>query len=246
MNAVFSVIEPLPAAIAPPGPWQPVVTGSAFTAGEQPDVIWQARLPEELGAAQAALHNAATRLRADEQALATVEHRLLQVANGAVSFSTLAPQPEQTLLRFLASVEPASGISFGLRDEIQERWQAAQDQLAALSAQAWETLGSYATVETIQGARLIGRTRINWHGDARSLLIADIDLAQAAIHRQTLALALRSRAALLRMVGLVGRGAAIAATMFTSPAGALLALPAVWQFVQEVLAEVRQSMVSST
>ncbi|MGQ9479772.1 hypothetical protein [Chloroflexus sp.] len=103
------------------------------------------RLPEEPGAAQAALHEAATRLRADEQALATVERRLLQVASGAVSFSTLMPQPEQTLLRLLATVEPASGASFGLRDEIQERWQAAQDQLAALSAQACEALGAYAT-----------------------------------------------------------------------------------------------------
>ncbi|MGQ9479773.1 hypothetical protein [Chloroflexus sp.] len=45
MNAVFSVIEPLPAVIAPLDPWQPVVTGSAFTVGEQPDVVWQARLP---------------------------------------------------------------------------------------------------------------------------------------------------------------------------------------------------------
>lgn len=242
MNAVFTVIEPLPAAIAPPGPWQAQAVGSSFSLAEQPDVIWQARLPDDPAAAQAALRAALAQLGAHEAALATVEQRLQRVASGAISFSTALPPAEQALLNGLWAAQP-EGASFGLSDALQAQWQAAQEQIAALSAQAREALGGYATVETVQGGRLIGRTRINWHGDARSLLRAGIDATQAALHHQTLALALRSRAGLLRLVGLIGRGAAIVATMVASPAGAVMALPAVWQFVQEVLAEVHQPMV---
>lgn len=242
MSAVFTVIEPLPAAIAPPGPWQAQVVGSSFSLGDQPDVIWQAHLPADPAAAQAALRAAAAQLEAQEAALATVTQRLQRVASGAISFSSALPPAEQALLSMLPAIQP-EGASFGLGDTLQEWWQAAQEQIAALSAQAREVLGGYATVETVQSGRLIGRTRINWHGDARSLLITGIDPAHAALHQQTLALALRSRAGLLRLIGLVGRGAAIAAPMVAAPAGAIMALPAVWQFVQEVLAEVRQPMV---
>ncbi|WP_298818791.1 hypothetical protein [Chloroflexus sp.] len=241
MSAGFTLIEPLPMAVAPPGPWQPLATGGAFASGDQMDVIWQAHLPSDLATAQMALRAAQAQLGAHEIALATVEQRLQRLVSGTVSFSVSTPPAEQNLLNVL-SATPASA-SFGLRDEIQERWQAAQEQVIALSAQVWEALTTYATVETVQGGQLIGRTRINWHGDARSLLLAGIDLAQARMHQQTLALALRSRAGLLRLIGLVGRGAAIVASMVASPAGPVLALPAVWQFVQDVLAEVRQPVV---
>ncbi len=247
MNAVFVVIELSPTVVTPPGPWQPLVIGSAFSTGGQPDVVWQARLPDDALAAQAAIHSAMSQLAAQEQALATVEQRLRQVVDGAVSFGTTLPAAEQHLLGWVSMAEQsAGGASFGLHDEAQERWQAAQEQFIALNTQVCEALKSYATVETVHGSRLIARTRVNWFGDVQSWLVTDITPVQATLHHQTLTLALRSRAALLRIIGLVGRGAALIATMVASPISALMALPASWQFVQEVLAEVRQSMVSST
>jgi hypothetical protein len=249
MNAVFVVIESSssPTVVTPPGPWQPLVIGSAFSTGDQPDVIWQARLPDDALAAQSAIRSAMSQLDAQEHALATVEQRLRQVVDGAVSFGTTLPLAEQHLLAWVSMGEqPPGGASFGLRDEVQERWQAAQEQFIALSTQVCESLRSYATVETIHGSRLIARTRVNWFGDVQSWLVTDITPVQATLHHKTLTLALRSRAALLRIIGLVGRGAALIATMVASPISALMALPASWQFVQEILAEVQQSMVSST
>ncbi|WP_299755401.1 hypothetical protein [uncultured Chloroflexus sp.] len=199
MDAVFTVIEPLPAAIAPPGPWQAQAVGSSFSRGEQPDMIWQARLPDEPAVAQAALRAALAQLGAHEVALATVEQRLQRVASGAISFSTALPPAEQALLNGLWAAQ-SEGVSFGLSDALQAQWQAAQEQIAALSVQSREALDGYATVETVQSERLIGCMRINRHGDSRSLLIADIDTTQAALHHQTLALALRSRAGLLRLI----------------------------------------------
>ncbi len=243
MSASFVVFESTPAAVAPPGPWQPYLTAGSFVAGEQAEMVWQARLPADLVAAQIALQQATAQLLAHEAALATVEQRLQRAITGAVSFGPTLPQAEQTLLNLIARAQSMpDGVSFGLGDEIQSRWQAAQEQIIAFGAQAREALSAYATVETMQEGQLIGRTRINWHGDARSILRARIDPTQIALHQRTLALALRSRAGLIRMIGLVGRGAAIVAAMLTAPAGAVLALPAVWQFVQEILAEGRQSV----
>ncbi len=247
MNAVFFVIESSPTVVTLPSPWQTLVIGNAFSTGDQPDVVWQARLPDDALAAQAAIRSAMSQLDAQEQALATVEQRLRQVVDGSVSFSTTLPLAEQHLLAWVSMREqPPEGASFGLRDEVQERWQVAQERFIALSTQVCETLGSYATVETIHGSRLIARTRVNWFGDVQSWLVTDITPVQATLHYQTLTLTLRSRAALLRIIGLVGRGAALIATMVASPVSALMALPVAWQFVQEILAEVQQSMVSST
>jgi hypothetical protein len=73
MNAVFVVIESSssPTVVTPPGPWQPLVIGSAFSTDDQPDVVWQARLPNDALAAQAAIHSAMSQLDAQEQALTT-------------------------------------------------------------------------------------------------------------------------------------------------------------------------------
>lgn len=128
MNAVFTVIEPLPAAIAPPGPWQAQAVGSSFSRGEQPDVIWQARLPDDPVAAQVALRAALAQLGAHEAALAKVEQRLQRVASGVSSFSTVLPSAEQALLNGLRAAQP-EGASFGLSDVLQAQWKRRKSRL---------------------------------------------------------------------------------------------------------------------
>jgi hypothetical protein len=58
---------------------------------------------------------------------------------------------------------------------------------------------------------------------------------------QSVHLALRSRLALVRIVSVVATGAAGLAVKAAVPGGQLLLLPAVWKFVRDVLAELRQS-----
>jgi len=57
------------------------------------------------------------------------------------------------------------------------------------------------------------------------------------LHYHSVHLALASRLAMLHMISIVGTGAIGVAAKFAIPGGQLLALPAAWKFVQDVLKE---------
>jgi hypothetical protein len=60
------------------------------------------------------------------------------------------------------------------------------------------------------------------------------------VHRHNVDLTLQWRLGTLRMVGVVGAGAANIAVKLAVPGGQLLAIPAVWNFVKDVLKEWRK------
>jgi hypothetical protein len=247
---VFALIDAIPGAPAPPGPWTVRPAPVSFRAGEAdaPGQIWRADLLADPLAARVALGAAREQLRAHEAALATAEERLSRAVYTGVSFSTSAEQrgPERALQGMVQELRseaaaPPGGASFTIRETAPPAWIAAEAQLRAFVAQAQETIAAYALVETRVAQALIGRTRVHWGGDVRSHLAANVSVVQAELHRRTLTLALRSRAALLRVFGIVLRGARIVAQMISSPVGTVTALPAAWNFVQEVLREARGS-----
>ncbi|MBX0329778.1 hypothetical protein K2Z83_19085 [Oscillochloris sp. ZM17-4] len=246
--AIFEVIEPVAGAPAPPGPWttRPAPPAS-FSAGAAPAAgapVWRARLPADPQAARAALDDAGRGLRAQGAALETAEGRMRRVAGGGASFAAgRTPAPELELMGLIGELRAAeSGASsFGLRETASAGWGEAEAKFRAFAAQIHETLTSYAVVETEFGRALIGRTSVGWTGDVRSLLAAGLSPDQADLHRRTLALALESRAALLRTFTTVLRGATIVATMISSPVGAVTALPAAWKFVDQLLSDMRGS-----
>jgi hypothetical protein len=65
------------------------------------------------------------------------------------------------------------------------------------------------------------------------------------LHHRAVHLALASRVALMRMVTVVGTGAAGLALRLTVPGAQLLVLPAAWRFVQDVLREWRNYQQST-
>ncbi|MEI7771655.1 MAG: hypothetical protein WCI67_16815 [Chloroflexales bacterium] len=178
-------------------------------------------------------------------ALETAQARIRRVAGGGVSFAAAGrtPAPELELMGLVGELRAAeSGTgSFGIREAASSGWDEAEEKFRAFAAQVHETLTNYAVVETQVEQVLIGRTSVGWTGDVRSLLVAEINPEQADLHRRTLALALESRAAMLRTFTTVLRGAAIVATMISSPLGAVAALPAAWKFVDQLLADIRSS-----
>jgi hypothetical protein len=244
---VFELIDPVPGAPPPPGPWAVRPAAVSFSSTVTPEQIWRADLSADPLAARVALGVAREQLRAQEAALATAEERLQRASYAGLSFSigAVSGAPEQALhglVRELrAEPAPASGVSFSTGETTPTGWIAAEAQFRAFVAQARETISTYARVETRQERMLIGRTRVNWGGDMRSHVISSVSRVQAELHRRTLMLALRSRAAILRVFAIVLRGARIVAQMISSPVGAVTALPAAWSFVQEVLREVRKS-----
>ncbi|MEI8308916.1 MAG: hypothetical protein WCF99_17770 [Chloroflexales bacterium] len=246
--AIFEIIEPVAGAPAPPGPWitrpAPPVSFSAGAAPEMGSPVWRVSLPSDPQAAREALSEAGRGLRAQEAALDLAQARIKRVASGGVSFAAgRTPAPEMELMGLMGEIRAAeSGASsFGLRESLSSGWSEAEEKFRAFSAQVHETLTNYAVVETQVELVLIGRTSVGWTGDVRSLMVSNLSPEQADLHRSTLALALESRTAMLRTFTTVLRGAAIVATMISSPVGAAAALPAAWKFIDQLLTDTRSS-----
>lgn len=240
--ATFTLLDPTPGAQAPPGPWgarpAPAPSFSTEAGPEANAPIWSAQLSGDLAAARAELDAADLTLRRQEQALDLATERMGRAARGGASFAAGLPAPERELLLVLEDMRQPRGASFSTSAAALHLEQA-QAQFRAFAAQVRATLGNYAVVETRVAAALVARSSVSWTGSMRSLLLAGISADQHELHRRTLALALRSRAALLRTFATVTRGAAIVATAISSPAGPLLALPAAWRFVSQLLEDLR-------
>jgi hypothetical protein len=244
--ALFEVTAAVPGAAAPPGPWTTrPAPPTSFSAGAAPDAdapVWRVSLPANPQEARQALDAAERDLRAQELAVAGATMRMRRAMSGGSSFAVGgAPAPEREMLGLVDELRASeSGASsFGLREMASDGLEQAEEKFRAFAAQVHETLVSYAVVETQVDQRLIGRTSVGWTGDVRSLLAADLSAEHADLHRRSLALALQSRAALLRTFTTVLRGAAIVATMISSPVGAVAALPAAWKFVDQLLTDMR-------
>lgn len=240
--ATFTLLDPTPGAASPPGPWaaRPASAASFSLGGPEAGApVWSAQLSDDPQQARAELTAAAAGLERQERALDGAVERMARGARGGASFSAAGqPAPERELQLVLEELRrPPGAASFSLGGE-PARWEQAQAQFRAFSAQVGEALRSYAIVETRTSA-LVGRTSVGWTGSMRSLVLAGISPEQAELHQRTLGLALRSRAALLRTFVTVTRGATIVATAISSPAGPLLALPAAWRFVSQLLDDMR-------
>lgn len=240
----------------PPGPWRvtqapssELAFGAAPVAPTSP--VWRADLPGERLAALAALATAEADLRRQDAAIDAAPGRMVSVAAPAtLSYGGRAqpvaePRASDQWLRLTVeqlrggSIAPTEASSYGLRDDLAAVWEEAEARFLAFAAQARDAMTNLAVVETRVAGALVARTSVGWTGDCRSVLGGAPFYPDAPLHRRTLALAIGSRTALLKMFGTVMRGAAIVAALTSSPVGAALALPAAWRFVEQVRDELR-------
>jgi hypothetical protein len=242
--SLFELIDPIEGAPAPPGPWatrsRPTLAFSSQAPLAPDEPLWKAEYPEDLAAARRALRDAEAILQAQAQALDAVPTRLRQIASSGAGFSNDMAASERELIGMIYELQgrPAAQ-SFGLGSTVRSTWNDATEQFRRFTARVYETISRYAMIETRQAEALIGRTRVGWSGDMHSHLQIALSPEQADLHQRTVALALQSRATLLKNVAMVGRGAAILATMISSPAGAVLAMPAAWKYIDSLLQELR-------
>jgi hypothetical protein len=237
----------------PFGMWEvvPATSGVSFAAGE-------VTLPEEplhrvnfasIGEGRALLQLKQDDLRDQEALLQQAEQRLAQIAQtGGVSFATPIDQPlefvqpEQNLAAALQHL--TAPVSYGLFDrkkqEEQETDLEATSQWRRFLEQVREMLANYARVETAIAGAPIGRTAVDWTGDFRTIWIPTVTVDDMNLHCHNVAVTLQWRLGTLRFVGVVGAGAANVAAKLGIPGGQLLALPAVWNFVKDVLKEWRK------
>ncbi|NTU81364.1 MAG: hypothetical protein HGA45_18630, partial [Chloroflexales bacterium] len=168
------------------------------------------------------------------------------------SFSTLGlPAPERQLLALVGELRgepggPLGASAFGAGEPERPSWADAEERFRAFVAQVQDAVANFAVVETLVEGSLVARTSVSWTGDMRSLLRPALPTRHEGLHRRSLGLALRSRAALLKTFGTVMRGAALVAVMASSPVGAVTALPAAWKFVDQLLDETRARQRASS
>lgn len=247
--AHFELIDPR-GAPAPPGPWQTRAAAASFSSAggaEAAAPVWRIDLPADPLAALADLAAAEAQLGRHEAALAATPERIaaLAASGGAVSFSAQGlPAPERQLLAMLNAQQPPMGgpagaSAFSIGQDEASSWAEAEQRFRAFAGQVQDAVTNFAVVETLIEGLLVARTSVGWTGDMRSLLATSPRARYSGLHRRSLGLALGSRTALLKTFGTVMRGAALVAVMAGSPAGAVMALPAAWRFVEQLLGDLR-------
>jgi hypothetical protein len=238
----------------PFGLWDvvPAMQGVSFSAGEtsapeEPIHRVSVMTPDE---GVALLQATQLVLQAQQDTLTQIEQRLAEIGRSGSGVSFAAPPdrppefiaPEQSLETALQRL--TTPVSYGLFDRKQQQEQAADleatSQWRKFLEQVRDMIANYARVETAIAGTPIGRTAVGWTGDFRTTWIPTVTAADMQVHHHNVAVTLQWRLGALRFVGVVGAGAANVAIKLGVPGGQLLAIPAVWNFVKDVLAEWRK------
>lgn len=153
----------------------------------------------------------------------------------AKSLEAQARSPEDALADALERL--GAPQAKGLLDPLQS----AREELDAFIRRVRALASHYAVIETQFDGAVTARTLVSWTGDFRSLWHNDLTPEQIRLHKRNLRAALARRAALIRLMGVICVSAAKIALRLATPGGQLLVLPALWQFVRDVIKELRQA-----
>lgn len=226
------------------GVWQPS-TGSDFAfsgqaADAEPEsVVWSVVVPDDWSAADSALQQQQTNLRLTQRFAHEAKQRLETLSPQtveAVSFSTI-DTPETTLfsnLEHLKSPHQPSSIAFTTSGET-DGWWHTLNEYETFMTQLLQLLGPTLQVETQTGTMLLAFSSVGVTSNISTVWQHQSERQAHALHQRTVALCLQSRLALLQLVGQVMVGAAVLAARFNLPGGQLLALPAAWRYIQDVI-----------
>ena len=224
-----------------PAPRPPGVSFALPRAGARPPAdtetsLWRIELPADYDLAVSHLRAGEERLLASRRAMSVAAERLgnSRGATGEAVAGDAAGEPAIT------GLEPFFGllrgetqdVAFGLPAGLTGRWEEINRQFMAFIERVGQTLAHYAWVETRIGGNLLSRTVVSWTGDMTTAWRAAPMPPQMSLHHRSLALALKSREALLRTFIVIAKGA----VLLSSGVG-VLALPLVWKYVREVLSE---------
>jgi hypothetical protein len=211
---------------------------------------WRANFPADPGEAFVELAGGEARLEAWRKALPLAADRLdtfVATRAGGPAFvpsATKEPaaRPEAELSALLAELQGgAPTVEFGLGEKFFGGWQQAAQQFQAFLKQLLRSVAHYAWVETSVQGRLLGRTTVGWTGAVQTVWREGLAAEKAAVHQRTLALALASRATVLRVLVVTLQGAVKLSVLLSTPGGVILALPAAWRFINQIVDELEKA-----
>jgi hypothetical protein len=131
-------------------------------------------------------------------------------------------------------------VSFGIGETINDAWGASRKQFDALITQIDRDVLHLAWVETTIAGQLLARTSVDWSGDAQTVWRDGASNEQLVLHQRNLRFVTQTRGMRFRLFITVTSGAARVATLMVTPGGAVLALPAIYQYVIKILAQAKE------
>jgi hypothetical protein len=216
-----------------------------------PDVaLFVSDLPVDPQRANFEIETAEAGLQANLTSLGAAQARLDQFASsqtGGISFSVPgypSGSPESQLLVLLGAAEPGGewdSASFAAGEEKSSQWEKAAAEFREFIQKLNQVVGHFAWVETQVGGKLIVRSSVSWTGNLETAWNIPPTPDLSSLHQRTLKLALAARAGMLRTFGVVSVGAVKLTALVASPAGAIFALPAAWNFIRQVQHEMART-----
>jgi hypothetical protein len=179
-----------------------------------------------------------------QRALPQAERRLPMARELAVPFAQ--DGPEARLIAALGDSGPAAqpyGAPFPAGSSAADAWDRAHEAFSNVLVHLRRLVTGVSWVETAIEGRTIARTVIRRLGDQSTVWDGTVRASAASLHMRALALALGSSAALMRSLEIAVRGLSILGLVSSGPASALLALPLVWNFVDDVVSQMRRFRV---
>ena len=177
------------------------------------------------------------------------EEKQQKAASGvSVVLADLQPEsgPEGELLSLLAISDSAAlggtgqeGVSFGLISAASEVLGPAKEKFEALLEQVDHEILHFAWVELKIAGQIIARTKVGWSA-SHTIWIEAISIEQMVMHTRTLKVVSLTRHLKLHLLLTVVIGAAKMAQLMVAPGGAVVAQPAVYDYVKKILDQVKE------
>ena len=253
-DTLFEYIDPSSGTVVEPtGLWEARTAAVSFEAGaaladEAP--VWRVNLSRDSRVNEQGFLQARKRLAAAQQALESAPGRLDEFvqrsargSEGQVSFSVPeagSPEAELTSLLDECRLAGSGTVSFGVGEEMSGALEKAKASFEAFAQSISREMLHFAWVETQVESELIARTSVRWSGNSHTLYNAGITPPQVVQHGQSLHLASASRSLKIRMFTTIATGAVKLTTLLASGGGAVLALPMAYQYVTQILAQVKE------
>jgi hypothetical protein len=252
MPAIFELTLPDEEPVGLIGPWKAEAAPVSFSVGEEAGSdapTWKVSLPSDQIEADQALSEAEARIAQAEAALEKIPARLDEItasgprgtgvsfAVASYGFEEQSPEAEMFgLLEQARQLEQGPAVAaYALGDVTFAAWEQARVQFETFVGQLQREVMHFAWVETNVEGRLLARTTVGWSGDSETVWLEGLGAGQVVLHQRSLQVTVKTRALRMRMFSTVTGGAAKLSVLLTTPAGALLALPAAWKYVTEIL-----------
>jgi hypothetical protein len=224
--------------------------GQAAEAGEGAETLrWRVDLPASFKAAHPQLRGRLARVERQMARLTVIEARLAEMEPGtapaAAAFSAQgARSPEEELLAVVDALSPDQAVdpaaAFALGSKISPLQRQLRDQGMAIFDQFRTLVAHVASVETeVEGAG-VAVTAVDWTGDFQTAWVQSAKPSAMTLHQAAVRLAVASRLAWLKLMGVVVAGALGLAVKASVPGGQFLLVPAVYKYVRDMLKAFKQ------